>query len=410
MTKTFCPLPFNHLYVKPNGSYLPCCRFRNWKVVEKLNEYETLDDVLNQSQWLQDIRRQMLLGERVKGCESCYLEEETSGSSMRTSEIDNWGDIDTIDTSNPTVTNIEITFGNYCNLACRTCNSSLSTSWKEEDIILTKLYEDRILEENRLSVKKEWNTQDFKNVTKLKITGGEPMLHPDFLSFLDSIIDSGVSSRMEVQIFTNASFVPKQHLLDRLNKFKEMGIWLSIDGLYEVQNYVRHLSKWEIVEKSATTWFKFEKDNRPNVLINLAPTVSLYNIFQLEELLSWFIALRDRILDNPTYSNNCSWNVTTWPQYLDVKYLPKKEKLIYNLTKYKYKLNKNHDKFHSYVEILDRTINRLQTKTKENKIIEFVQYNKDLDKLRNQKFIETFPELYEQIKDIWDKTDGKLDK
>ena len=43
-------------------------------------------------------------------------------------------------------------------------------------------------------------------------------------------------------------------------------------------------------------------------------------------------------------------------------------------------------------------------------LVEFTQFNKDLDKLRNQKFTETFPELYEQIKGVWDQTDGKLDK
>ena len=412
MSKTFCPLPFNHLYIKPDGSYLPCCRFSDWpdKKVEQIQDYDSLDDVLNKSKWLTNIRENMLAGKKVKGCRACYIEEEATDESMRTAEIHSWGDIDNEDYYPPKVSNIEITFGNYCNLACRTCGSSLSTSWEKDDKVLSKLYPDRGVVP-RQSVKKEWKPEEFVDVKKLKITGGEPMLHPDFLSFLDTIIASGVSDRMEIQIFTNTSFVPKKHLLERLCKFKEMGIWLSIDGLGDVQEYTRHNSKWDIVEKSVERWFEFQNEHPKNVYICFAPTITLYNVFYVQDMITWWFEKRDEILKDTSLRTNCTWNVATWPFFNDIKHLPNKGRLTYDLKKFNIKLRKKYEKpAYPYCTLIERILDRLSMEAEPDKLVEFTQFNKDLDKLRNQKFIETFPELYEQIKDVWDQTDGKLDK
>jgi MoaA/NifB/PqqE/SkfB family radical SAM enzyme len=407
MTKTFCPLPFTHLYIKPNGEYQPCCRFKGVNQTSKIHEHKSLDTLLNSSELLSGIREGMLNGEKIKGCESCYLEEEAGGESMRTGEIERWGGYEELHDKTPTVNNIEITFGNYCNLACRTCGSNLSTSWQKDDEILSKVY-NRSFEHMRQNVKKDWVPEDFKNVEKFKITGGEPMLHPDFLSFLDDIIQSGSAKNIEVQIFTNTSFVPKRHLLDRLSRFKEMGIWLSIDGTGDVQEYVRHNSKWDIVEESTRAWLEFENQFKDVVRVNFAPTISLYNIFNLREMLDWFTNLRKDILEDSKSFSNCTWNITTWPHFLDIKHLPEKQKILHQLKKYSSTFTD--ESLENYKELVDRVVERLLINGDKNAIIEFTQFNKDLDKLRNQKFIETFPELYEQIKDVWDNTGGKLDK
>lgn len=409
MRDTFCPLPFNHLYVKPDGTNLPCCRFRNFndknRQVTKndsLKDYDTLDELLNQSKWLGSIREKMLSNSKVPGCESCYVDEKNTGVSMRTMVLDEWKGVNI---KEPRVTNIEITFGNYCNLACRTCGSSLSTSWQEEDKILSKLYPRSYVPE-RQNVKKEWKPEDFTNVTLLKITGGEPLLHPDFPKFLDTVVESGKADKMTVNIFSNASMMPKKYILDRLAKFKDVGIWLSIDGTYEMQNYIRHLSNWEKVEQTTTSWFKFQNEN-PSVIINLAPTISLYNILDVEELFSWFLNLRDEILVGHHRWSNCTFNVTSWPEYIDCKNLPHKAKISHKLKKYRQKLSTRKE-YDTFIQMMDSIINRLDAPSEQKQLVEFTKINKDLDKLRNQKFTETFPELFSQIKHIWNNVNGKL--
>lgn len=405
MSKTFCPLPFTHLYIKPNGEYQPCCRYQGLISTKRIHEYKSMDALLNESENLKGIRDKMLAGEKVPGCVSCYLEEEVGGRSMRTGEMERWGDKEKLANITPRITNVEITFGNYCNLACRICGSNLSTSWEKDDAKISKFY-DRSYEHKRLNVKKDWKPEEFINVEKLKITGGEPMLHPDFLSFLDTIIASGVSNLMEVQIFTNTSFVPKPHLLDRLVKFKEMGVWLSVDGTGEVQEYSRHNSKWDIVHKSTQTWLEFERDNSEIVRVNFAPTISLYNIFNIVEAMEWFLKLRSEILVDDEKFSNCNWNITTWPNYMDIKLLPEKEDMIKTLSEYKNTLN--NPGLTNYKELIDRIIDRLHDTGKRRELIKFVKFNKDLDKLRNQNFVDVFPQLYEQISDIWNSVDGNF--
>ena len=112
MSNTFCPLPFTHLYIRPNGEYQPCCRFAHGRSVEKIHDYDSLDSVLKNSKQLEKLRQQMLAGQYVPGCKSCYLEEESSGESMRTGEIERWGGFEDLKDKEPTVTNVELTFGN----------------------------------------------------------------------------------------------------------------------------------------------------------------------------------------------------------------------------------------------------------------------------------------------------------
>jgi len=91
---------------------------------------------------------------------------------------------------------------------------------------------------------------------------------------------------------------------------------------------------------------------------------------------------------------------------MDIKLLPEKQKLIYNLKKYSTTITEHN--LRSYKELIDRTIERLYNDGNKEDLKEFVQFNKDVDTLRNQDFVQTFPELYKQIKDLWDNIPGKL--
>jgi sulfatase maturation enzyme AslB (radical SAM superfamily) len=406
MSKTFCPLPFNHAYIRPDGRWKPCCRFRknNTDPIEPttISEYESLNQLLNTSNSLQNIRKKMIAGEKLPGCTSCYLEEQANGKSMRTNEIEKWGGYDQFVHKQPQVTNVELTFGNYCNLACRICAGELSTSWHKDEQALRPFYPERHGITTRVNVMKKWNTADFEHLTRLKITGGEPCLHPDFLAFLDSIKDH-VSQNITLELFTNSSFVPKQHLLDKLSKFKQANIWLSIDGTGAVQEYSRHGSSWPVVEASARRWLEYQ-NSTTNVAVNLAPTVSLYNIHNICELIDWFLNLREQVLQTPEQSAGCNWNVTTWPQYLDIQLLPQKQTVIEQITAYRDTISQ----YPNYQELLSRVLERLQETGNQEHLVQFVEYNKDLDLLRDQQFDQVLPELCQQIQQLWQKHPGRL--
>ena len=117
--------------------------------------------------------------------------------------------------TNPKLNYIEVTFGNFCNLACRTCNSELSHSWIEDNELLKQHGLRSYSTTERLNLGRDWKEDDFKDLEYLKISGGEPMLHPDWFKFIDKIEPSNI----EMFIFTNASWIPKQRHLDILQKY-----------------------------------------------------------------------------------------------------------------------------------------------------------------------------------------------
>src|SRR6056300_1503108 len=171
----------------------------------------------------------MLSGEKIEGCEKCYWEEENTGTSMR-QDFNETYNIENIKTDEYNLGFLEATFGNYCNLSCRTCNGGLSTHWHKDEAELQGLIDFRDKgNTEKVNVDFEWKPSDFSDTTRIKFTGGEPMLHPDFIKFLDTVIAGGNAENINLEVFTNASWVPKEKILDRLVQFKNVNICMSVD-------------------------------------------------------------------------------------------------------------------------------------------------------------------------------------
>ena len=416
MSKTYCSLAFSHLYITTDGSVRPCCRFRfltedgertEWPAFNapKVSEYDILVDVLREGERHKLIQEKMLAGEEVKGCRSCYIEEKQTGLSMRTTENKQWGT--SFDKENVSVKSIEITFGNYCNLACRICCSELSTSWIEDEKKLQKDYNFFNIKK-RTNVEKEWKTQDFSTVEVIKITGGEPLLHPDFTKFLDMMISTNRTTDISLMIFTNSSTVPKQHLIDKLSKFKNVKLYLSIDGYGEVQEYIRHNSNWDTTEKTYVEWLKTELVY-PNIRVCFSPTISLFNIMYIEELIDWWLDKRIEI-HGEIKPHAVTHNIMNHPRLLSVHDFHKAKERADELEVYK-----DSKEFPVQIEVLLSTVIENLRNVDFNNIDheqrkEFVQYTKDLDMLRGQDIKTTLPKLYDLYEELFERYNGKLDK
>ena len=309
ISKTFCPLPFNHIYIHPQNRAQVCCGFNKSKMPEgwelpNIKDFDKLSDYLQHPN-IKDIQQKMLKGEEVAGCATCYYAEKNGYDSMRQKELKMWygnnhtkwyGDdwMPEPDIENPKLNFVEITFGNYCNLACRTCDSDLSHSWLDDNKRLEKYVHEGLgvsTTKKRLNIEREWEDDDFKDLEYLKITGGEPMLHPDWFKFANRFDPTNV----KMFIFTNTSWVPKKRHLDLLKKFKHCQIFMSIDGTGSVQEYMRHNSNWDITEKSARAWLQFMKEN-DNIQVSWAPTWSLMNANYFIETVEWWLETINEIL------------------------------------------------------------------------------------------------------------------
>ena len=155
---TFCILPWIHLSTRPDGSMRVCCT-ANASAVGPTNDkkyggqvgvLKTDDGKPNNlnvsdfqtawnSNYMKNVRLQMLNGEKPPSCLKCYKEEEAGHNSKRMWETAYWEkrvDLDQIITETnedgsvpPQVHYIDLRFGTKCNLACVMCSPHDSSMW-----------------------------------------------------------------------------------------------------------------------------------------------------------------------------------------------------------------------------------------------------------------------------------------
>ena len=435
---SFCILPWIHLQNKPNGQIKPCCRFdhkhedykdplTNKFIFDKFNVNKiSYNDAIFSKEWDQ-IRSDMIHGNKVSGCHKCYKENNyvtdfkniTDGNfSMRLKENFLWNkNVHSTNIENNNVGKLrflEFGLGNYCNLKCRTCANDLSTTWSEDEKILSGHYEDRVVRNSVLNINKFWQKEDFKHVELIKFTGGEPMIHPNFLNLIEDIINAGNSENTTLQIYTNASWIPKEKILNKLNVFKQIEIYLSIDGTKKVNDYIRFPSKWSIVSKSALKWLEHANKTK-NYDIKWAPCISVYNVLDLHNMMEWWFQINLQVKGDNYYKEfnnnelvkkylNIVLNVAYYPKYTSPSIITQKDLTIQNLIKEKnilftryfekyLKKNQQEQILSQFNHMYKKVIDAVKIKHSENELTTFLNFSCDLDKIRKQNFYKSLPQL-----------------
>lgn len=444
MSKTFCILPWIHAQTKPNGQIKPCCRFDSkhvdYKVTNKTykfdkfninDEHMTFTTALESPEW-QEIREAMLKDEKVPGCRKCYQEEEFAFNDKykhprrkikSLKEKENWTrnnkNLTSPEDNSIKIRYLEITMGNYCNLKCRTCGSDLSTTWEDDDAILSNHYKERKVTKIN-NIEKEWSTADFSNIEEIKFTGGEPMLHPNFIKVLDILISSGRASLITLDIFTNASWVPRDKVISRLNQFGKILINLSVDGVGKVNDYIRFPSEWSVVDESVREWLTLEKNNTVGIteqkyIIKWVPCVSIYNVWHFHIMIDWWFSLQKEYRGKEWWeSKNYMVNIVHDPKFLKpsliVPTFSKEthiEKLLSHQMNLLAELKSNftneeemHEASLNLNTMYNKVIGSINEECDTEQITMFIQYTADLDKIRGQDIRIDLPHLWKRFEGI----------
>lgn len=432
---SFCIYPWIHIQVKPNGQAKPCCRFNHMReeyveeevsVVKQYNvNKQSLSQIHNSIFWNR-LREDMLEGKTIPGCHKC---DNDGDFSMRYNANREWNakNQKLPESKEISFKYLELTTGRYCNLKCRTCSSDLSTTWESDDKAIAGKYKDSLsnnMRQEYSSLPKildlSFSPNDFKDTKLVKMTGGEPMIAPTFIPFVDTIINGGYAKNIVLEIYTNASWVPKDKILNRLKQFKFVKIFLSIDGTGKVNDYIRAPSEWSIVNESAETWIKFSKENG-NFSIVFSPTISLYNILNLPDMIEWWNNLQTKYfsenfvlyasedekeaeLDTGFIFNVAKFSPTMLqtPTYLSASLLPNKSKITKELEnikheKVKWALSVDEMRYAKRFEyMIDHIIHNFNQQPIDD-LNTFKKFTSDLDKLRNQNLQQDLPDLWKQI-------------
>lgn len=211
-------------------------------------------DIFNSPRKMAD-REQMLLGEKPEGCNYCWnIEEQGSVSDRRikTKSLYNkvkWHKKTDLES---TPVELEIAFDRICNLACAYCGPTFSTKWAS-DINANGPYKDLVTEGRYdkltgfidegdnpyIDAFYAWWPELEKNLKVLRITGGEPLMSPNFWKFLDFISTSKFKGELHINtnLINHKGEVDK--LIERTKNFK-VKIHTSLESAFEQAEYVRH--------------------------------------------------------------------------------------------------------------------------------------------------------------------------
>jgi len=274
--KSFCIFPFIELLTnqRTDGYTTVCCRSSTPIAhVDSIKDWQTDERYTT-------IREKMMRGDLLpEHCSTCYQLENKNIISARqkeTVEWANWLNLRSIDDlkkiTHPAY--YEIRPSNICNLQCRMCGPQSSHLIGREyyHLKLTSHLPDR--------EKSNFDIVDFTNLKKLYVAGGEPTAMPEFYDFLDRCIEQSTTD-FEFLINTNATKI-NQRLKKQLKHFTKISFIISIEGLGELNHYIRWPSDWEDIIKN----MHYLKDHGHALTVNV--TVSMYNIMGLYRLLKFF--------------------------------------------------------------------------------------------------------------------------
>ena len=316
-SKTFCMLPFMHIYGSAGGDMVPCCEAQETPLN---NPGETALESWNNENY-KELRRALAEDERPERCEVCWHNEDSGIVSNRQQwEKDNWNEFSEVIEVNDdySVSNspkwIELKVSNFCNLKCIMCSTHSSYKRVNDLDIITKYQKDghetKLLRPTTLfNSLNEW-PELWESVHTLQFTGGEPIINKEHYDLLESI-PQHLKSGIKLRYASNLSYIKfKQYDLVKIwNEFQSVNIKISMDGVGDVYNFIRQDGDWDNVYSNMLAL-----NDEPTIDVAAGITVQAHNVFHMPEFYDFWktseVDLRfvtANILQTPRYLTPSVW-------------------------------------------------------------------------------------------------------
>ena len=452
LNPTFCILPWMHIQYKPSGQAKPCCRYdtirerSEWEEQERtkipnlnlsdlyverstyhLIQQNTMEQSFSSSYW--DKARQLTLENKpISGCHKCYKEEDTSEDvavSMRLGSAILYNDgylHKKPRFEKPIIEFLEVGFGNYCNMACLTCNSSLSTTWYDDEMQLNEIAGEplqRMVFPKLDNIRFEPNDETLSTLRLIKFTGGEPMINPEFIKFIELICEKGTPENISLEIYTNCSYIPSPKLLENLTRFKDIQLNLSVDAYGSTNDYIRYGSTWssdtkQNVSQSLNFWLDCGLKHE-NFHIIMSTTLSILNVFEIPKLMEWWfetyrqsgnkVVIRVGPKPRGEYDGFFKLQLAFDPSYISLDVLPAEyyTELLEWCESFEQKFLETYNQYEAVPECLNASVIKLRNTVKRAKGNKknaqlLLDYLSKMDSIRNNSGTAAVPYMISKVK------------
>ena len=300
LSEKICMLPWISIETSPIGTARPCCLAKDEITKPNGSKYSLRENTLEEiyhSDYMQDLRKDFLAGNKPVTCQRCW-DEEAAGrtskrinSSIRLKEYYNSVDFQNIDPDQ--LWFVDLKLGNICNLKCRICGSWSSSKWAKEEIDYIPELLDRkthlaytYLKDGAWPRESEVFWDNLKtllpNIKYFEFTGGEPFLIEQHFELLRYAVETGDSKHIEIHYNTNGTVFPEQAEL--WANFKHVEIAFSIDNVGDRFEYERYGADWNLVQANIA---KFTVLRSSKISTQLCTTINIQNVYYLPELCDW---------------------------------------------------------------------------------------------------------------------------
>lgn len=341
INKTFCAAPWFSVRLDQDGSFRPCCQF-NTKKSDFLGRtnYSFNDSNIDQwmtSDYIQYIRESLNQGKQISECYNCWHQESLGSQSLRllnnNTATNNHGNninntwiklfLKDQNYSKYQIISASVKLSNVCNFRCAMCNpydsSKIFDLWKsqkEESFVkqltnndsdyfekITQIYQTQRGYQHLLDILNQ-------PIRQLDLLGGEPLIDKKLFEILESV-DETKKSKIALHFITNGS----QDLVkatNRLKGYRAVSFTVSIEGIKEVQDYIRTGSDWKLIEKNLLV---AQQNNIPVIIHH---TIQALSILKVQQLIDWC----------NTNQFNMTFDILHSPDFLAISVLPEKIKQI----------------------------------------------------------------------------------
>lgn len=396
-----CLMPYCNITINPGGDVAPCCKYNLNKVdkdIELLKLFDKNMEELFYQPAMQQIRDQFDNGIEPEACKACWDEEAAGITSIRQHRFNlaKWHrnkDKYVGVMENPKIVTLDLKFSSLCNLKCRICGPYCSSNWLKESLDTNEFHEHTIKIFSSYSERKfnnnEINFEIFKklvpNLHVIEFYGGEPLMQPEHKRILEILDEYPNIKDYRLELFYNTNGTQfDEKTCEIWDKMGLVELNISVDDINDRFNYQRHPAKWEEVLNNI---LKYKQNAKENIRLNLYCTVSLYNIFYIDELLKF---------NSEVMKCSIRFNLLHWPEKMSIKHLPQKLK-----NHIKNKIDNLDTESLSYVahgfgvqEVINFMMNNEGSNTELNKFFEITELH---DNYRSESFQETFNEYWNML-------------
>lgn len=324
-----CVAPFSSIFISKTNAKTCCAMDYGYEIdINSSDDIISTFNSVNSDLQQNFLKAELDINNLHSSCANCNSRKDLL-QRIHYNEYSN-PDIDYLTT--PTLTYLHIDFSNICNLACRICNSQSSNLLTTETNLLQGNNNDAIRKIIAFdSTLYKSILDNLGNIRYLRFSGGEPLLHEEVWTLLETAYELGYTKNIDFKVNTNGTIKLSEQRMNILKSFKGTHIDISMDGIDKYAEYIRTNVVWDRWMSNLSEYQR-EFKNYSNIDFSIVATMSVYNIHIFDEIKTFFnnldIAVNTNMLFGP--EKLCSYNINqSAKDYLNELYKDRYPELLH---------------------------------------------------------------------------------